>query len=116
MEKKQKGEQIQIVDPANYPQKPARPNRPLIIIGGIFGGFLLAFAFAFALENLQLSFKRADELETYIDIPVLASVPAIATRGRLLQLRRAQSVLILASVATVIVGVVCIRMFAPMFF
>ena len=116
MEKKQKGEQFQIVDPANYPQKPARPNRALIMIGGVFGGLVVAFALAFALENLQLSFKRPDEFQGYIDIPVLAAVPAIATRGRLLQRRRAQGVLILASVATLVVGVVCIRMVAPLFF
>jgi polysaccharide chain length determinant protein (PEP-CTERM system associated) len=116
MEKKQKGEQIQIVDPANYPQKPVRPNRPLVILIGVVGALVGAFALAFALENLQLSFKRPDEFEGYIDIPVLAAVPAIATRGRLLQRRRAQGILVLASVATLVVGVLCIRMFAPLFF
>ena len=116
MEKKQKGEQIQIVDPANYPQKPVRPNRPLIILIGVVGALGAAFALAFALENLQLSFKRPDEFEGYLDIPVLAAVPSIATRGRLLQRRRAQGALILASAATLVVGLLCIRMFAPLFF
>jgi protein tyrosine kinase modulator len=116
MEKKQKGEQIQIVDPANYPQRPVRPNRPFVMLIGALGGLVGAFALAFGLENLQLSFKRPDELQGYIDIPVLAAVPAIATRGRLLQRRRAQGALVLASVATLVIGVVCIRMFAPLFF
>ena len=38
MEKKQKGEQFQILDPANFPVKPARPNRLLIILMGFIAG------------------------------------------------------------------------------
>jgi polysaccharide chain length determinant protein (PEP-CTERM system associated) len=116
MEKKQKGEQFQIVDPANYPQKPARPNRPIIILAGLFLGLIAAFGLAFALENLQLAFKRADEFEAYLDIPVLVTIPAIATRGRILQRRRSQRALVLASVAALLIGVICIRVFGPSFF
>src|SRR6185503_10281200 len=35
LEKRQKGEQFRILDPANLPSKPEKPNRPLIILFGI---------------------------------------------------------------------------------
>ena len=35
MEKKQKGEQFQILDPANFPVKPIRPNRLIDYFDGI---------------------------------------------------------------------------------
>ena len=33
LESKQKGSQFQIVDPANYPLVPAKPNKPLVLLG-----------------------------------------------------------------------------------
>jgi uncharacterized protein involved in exopolysaccharide biosynthesis len=39
LEKKQQSEQFRILDPANLPTEPARPNRPLVVsIGGALGG------------------------------------------------------------------------------
>src|SRR4029079_6734969 len=50
LEKRQKGEQFRILDPANLPSKPEKPNRPLIILFGILGGCGLGVGLAFGLE------------------------------------------------------------------
>ena len=116
MEKKQKGEQFQIIDPANFPVKPFRPNRQRIILVGLLIGLASGFGLAFLCETLDRSFKHSDDLAGYVNLPVLATLPAIMTRGTLLDERRSQSILVLASIGTLVVGLFCVRQFGPMYF
>ena len=116
MEKKQKGEQFQIVDPANFPLKPIRPNRPMVVLLGLLAGLAGGVGVAFLWDNLDTSFKRSEELAGFIDIPVLVTIPTLVTRGNILDQRRAQGVVIFASIATLIVGIICVRVFGPMYF
>lgn len=116
MEKKQKGEQFQILDPANFPLKPIRPNRPLIVLGGLFAGIVAGVALAFLWDNLDTSFKRSDEINNYVNVPLLATIPALTTRGSVLEQRRTQGLLVLASIGTLAVGLVCVRILGPMYF
>jgi polysaccharide chain length determinant protein (PEP-CTERM system associated) len=116
MEKKQKGEQFQILDPANYPFKALRPNRPMIILIGVLAGLGGGFGLAFLLENLDTSFKRGDEINSYVDVPLLATLPSVITRGSVLEQRRSQGLLALACLAVLVVGVVCLRTLGPIYF
>jgi polysaccharide chain length determinant protein (PEP-CTERM system associated) len=116
MEKKQKGEQFQILDPANYPLKPVRPNRPMILLFGLVAGLGGGIGLAFLWDTLDTSFKRSDELAGYVNIPLLATIPALVTRGTVLDERRTQGMLIFASIAVLAVGLVCVRLFGPRFF
>jgi polysaccharide chain length determinant protein (PEP-CTERM system associated) len=116
MEKKQKGEQFQILDPANFPVKPFKPNRQRIILMGLLGGLAAGFGLAFLWETLDRSFKHSEELNGYIDLPVLATLPAIMTRGAVLDERRAHGLLVLASIGILVVGLVCVRQFGPIYF
>jgi polysaccharide chain length determinant protein (PEP-CTERM system associated) len=116
MEKKQKGEQFQILDPANYPLKPVRPNRPMIILFGLIAGLAGGVGLAFVWDTLDTSFKRSDELAGYVNIPLLATIPALVTRGTVLDERRTQGMLVAASVAVLAVGIVCVQLFGPRFF
>jgi hypothetical protein len=116
MEKKQKGEQFQILDPANYPLKPVRPNRPMILLFGLVAGLGGGIGLAFLWDTLDTSFKRSDELAGYVNIPLLATIPALITRGTVLDERRTQGMLIFASIAVLAVGLVCVRLFGPRFF
>ena len=116
MEKKQKGEQFQILDPANYPLKPVRPNRALILGFGLLAGLGGGVGLAFLWDTLDTSFKRSDELAGYVNIPLLATIPALVTRGTVLEERRTQGILVCASIAVLTVGIVCVRLFGPRFF
>ena len=116
MEKTQKGEQFQIVDRANFPVKPVSPDRRMIVILvglliGLGGGFGLAFAWDF----LDTSFRVSEEIRTFVDVPLLATIPALVTRGSVLERRRAQRLLVLTSIGALAVGVVCIRILGPMY-
>ena len=116
MEKKQKGEQFQIIDPANFPVKPFKPNRQRLVLFGLLAGLAGGFGLAFLFETLDRSFKHSEDLTGYIDLPVLATLPAILTRGNLLDERRTQSLVVLASIGTLVVGLFCVRQFGPMYF
>jgi polysaccharide chain length determinant protein (PEP-CTERM system associated) len=116
MEKKLKGEQFQILDPANFPLKPVRPDRRMIVLVGLLAGLAGGVALAFLLDNLDTSFKRSEEISTYVNVPLLATLPAVITRGSVLEQRRAQGLLVLASIGTLALGVVCVRILGPMYF
>jgi uncharacterized protein involved in exopolysaccharide biosynthesis len=79
MEQDQQGVQFAILDPAVVPDKPASPNRFRILLGGLalsvgmaLGGIVLA-------ERLDTSFHAVDDLREFTRVPVLASIPRIAT-------------------------------------
>jgi polysaccharide chain length determinant protein (PEP-CTERM system associated) len=116
MEKKQKGEQFQILDPANFPLKPVRPNRPLILLIGLLAGLGGGFGLAFLWDNLDTSFKRSEDVNAYVNVPLLATIPALVTRSSVLEQRRSQGVFVLASLGVLIVGVLCLSTFGPMYF
>ena len=116
MEKKQKGEQFQVLDPANFPLKPVRPNRQMIVLLALLAGLGAGVGLALVWDNLDTSFKGSNELEAYVNIPLLATIPASLTRGSVLDQRRAQGLLVFASIGVLTVGVICIRLFGPMYF
>jgi len=115
MEKKQKAEQFQVIDAANLPVKPVRPNRSRILLIGLLAGLGGGLAIAYMLEMLNNSFKSGDELSDYVNIPLLASIPAITTRGTVLHKRREQALLVLMSVAGLAVGLLGIRLYVQYF-
>jgi polysaccharide chain length determinant protein (PEP-CTERM system associated) len=77
LERKQEGEQFSVLDPANLPDKPSFPNRPLFALGGLAGGLALGVGISFFLEMKDSSFKTERDVEFALHLPVLAMVPAI---------------------------------------
>ena len=116
MEKKLKAEQFQVLDPANRPLNPIRPNRMMIVLVGLCAGLAGGVGLAFLLDNLNTSFKRSEDINSYVNVPLLATIPTLITRGTVLEQRRAQGLLVLASIGTLAVGIVCVRIFGPMYF
>ncbi|CUS36589.1 putative Lipopolysaccharide biosynthesis protein [Candidatus Nitrospira nitrosa] len=79
LEKRQQGEQIRVMDPANLPQKAEKPNRLAIMIFGFIGGGGLGIALALGIDQLNPTFKRREEVELLPGIQVLASIPEFLT-------------------------------------
>ena len=66
-----------VLDPANLPDKPSFPNRPLFAVGGLGGGLALGLGIAFLLEMKDSSLKTERDVEFALRLPVLAMIPEI---------------------------------------
>ena len=81
LERRQKGEQFKVVDPARIPEKPFSPNIPRNLLFGLLLGMGLGFGMAFFREQMDRSFKDAEDLETALGFRVLANIPKIEKKA-----------------------------------
>ncbi len=79
MEQGQQGVQFAILDPAVVPDEPASPSRFRILLVGLVIAVGLALGTIALAERLDTSFHAVDDLREFTRVPVLASIPRIAT-------------------------------------
>ena len=92
VERRQLGEQFNILEPAFAATKPSSPNRLLIILMGLVAGLAIGVSAAVLSEATDSSFRAVREVQTAFAIPVLAAIPRIvlesdraATRRKLVR-------------------------------
>ena len=74
LEKRQKGEQFQILDPANLPESPFVPNRPKVFGIALVAALLIGFGGAIGLEAIDPAVRGLKEFRHFTEIPVLAVI------------------------------------------
>ncbi len=79
MEKKQKGEQFRVLDPARIPQSPVSPDMRKLFLMVMAAGVGIGGGLIFLLEFLNSSFKEPEEIEAFLNIPVIATFPTIVS-------------------------------------
>ena len=79
LEMRQKGDQYQILDPANLPIKPFKPGYLKIFGLAFIMATALGFGGAIGLEKMDLSLRGATDFKHYFDLPILASIPILGT-------------------------------------
>jgi polysaccharide chain length determinant protein (PEP-CTERM system associated) len=77
MEKKQKGEQFQIIDSATLPEKPISPNMKMLFLLTLVAGPNIGLGLIFLMEYFNTSFRNPEDLESYLDLSVLATLPIV---------------------------------------
>ncbi|TRD12512.1 chain-length determining protein [Erythrobacter insulae] len=78
-----------LIDPPIVPQKPAAPNRPLLLLGVLIVGLGAGAAVAYGLGQLKSSFATPQKLERTFDMPVIGSISlTMSETARALQRRR----------------------------
>lgn len=82
LERRQKGEQFRVVDPARVPEKPAQPDVPKVLLLGLIGGLACGFGGIFAREQLDRSFHDPEDIEATLGFRVLASIPRITSKAQ----------------------------------
>ncbi len=75
LERKQQGEQFKILDPARVPENPIKPDRNRILLIGAVIGLMAGFGLAWFRESLDRSFHTVSDVESFLEIPVLATIP-----------------------------------------
>ena len=66
-----------VIEPARVPLSPIWPDKKKILVMGLALGLVLGGAVVFGVEMLDRSFKRVEDIEDELDLPVLATIPKI---------------------------------------
>ena len=97
LEKRQKGEQFRILDPANLPIIPYTPDRrQIILLGSLLSGAVGA-GLIFLLEYLYPYFRKPEDLQATLGLPVMVTIPRNnmtrkAKHGRLVAVEEPDSI------------------------
>jgi polysaccharide biosynthesis transport protein len=117
LEVRQKGEKFSILDPAQPPASPSRPNRKMLNAGGSLAGLGLGLFLALATEFLGMSITSADHLIAATGLPVLEVIPLIETRvDRLARRKRMFVAAASGAAAAAGVGAILAYHFRSLFF
>lgn len=82
LEKRQKGEQFKILDPANLPSKPFNSDVKKVVFIGSALGLGIGFGLVFLLEYIDGSFRKPEDVYATLGLPVLTSIPKLEIEGR----------------------------------
>jgi polysaccharide chain length determinant protein (PEP-CTERM system associated) len=88
MEKKQKGEQFRVIDPAKLPTRPVKPDFQKIVLAVLALGVGLGCGLAYVKEMLDTSYKNPEEIEKELKLPILVSVPYRRTADEIKAMKR----------------------------
>jgi polysaccharide chain length determinant protein (PEP-CTERM system associated) len=88
LERKQKGEQFRILDPANVPIRPFKPDIRRILLMTVGLGFALGCGLAYLRETMDTSFRRPEDVEEVLQIPIIASLPFTLNAKELRRIKR----------------------------
>jgi uncharacterized protein involved in exopolysaccharide biosynthesis len=100
------GETLQVVDPANLPQKPVAPKRAMLILMGVGLGLLVGLIFAAAFEVPRLmTIQTSSDAEHYTGLPLLVTVPEMLTPQESRRLTQRRLLLTAAGIILTIVSI-----------
>ena len=66
---------VTVISPATLPHKPVKPQKGLSILVACIIGLLGGFGLAFVMELMDHSMRTSEDVEHYLDLPVLACIP-----------------------------------------
>jgi polysaccharide chain length determinant protein (PEP-CTERM system associated) len=81
LERTQRGEQFEVVDPAEVPEEPYLPNVKKAVPAAFGLGLILALGLAFALDFIDNSFTSVEQTERLSKFPVLVVMPRLDTEA-----------------------------------
>ena len=79
MATEQRAERLSLVEPANLPDRPFSPNRPLLIAAGAAAGLALGLLLALGVEFVNRPVRSPRQLEQ-LDVPVIGLVPLLKSK------------------------------------
>lgn len=66
---------VSVISPATLPRRPVRPQKGLYIFVACIIGLVGGFGLAFAMEYMDHSLRTSEDVEHYLNLPVLACIP-----------------------------------------
>ena len=77
LEEKQKGEQFKVLEPADLPTRPSKPNRLKVLGLALLASLVIGAGGPFALELLDPTLRGSAEFKSFFDVPILAVLPVL---------------------------------------
>lgn len=68
---------VQIIDQAEVPRNPIKPNEKLNILIAAVLGVMVGLGVVFLMEYLDNTFKSASDVERHLDLPIIGVIPLI---------------------------------------
>ncbi len=81
LEQRQKGETFRVIEAAALPERPAGPNRIRLLLVGIALALGAAGVAVILAEQVDTSYRRAEEVRATAGVPVLSTIPRIVTEA-----------------------------------
>ena len=81
LERRQKGEQFKVIDPARVPEKPMQAKVFKVLLFGLLAAMGSGLGMAFVREQMDRSFRDAEDLEATMEFKVLANIPKIQKKA-----------------------------------
>jgi len=72
---------VSVINPPFVNLTPVSPNKKLNMAIGVFLGLFLAIVVVFLLENLDVSISTIEDIENFLNLPVLGLIPHIASES-----------------------------------
>jgi capsular polysaccharide biosynthesis protein len=69
-----------MVSQAIPPQLPSTPKREIIVLAALLGGLVIGVALAFLLEYRNRGVRGVEDVEDFIGVKVLATIPRVSGR------------------------------------
>lgn len=70
-----KVQNVQIVDKAEVPAKPVKPNKKMNVAIAVVLGMMLGFGVVFLMEYLDNTIKTPEDVEKHLGLPVIGTIP-----------------------------------------
>lgn len=104
---------VRLVDTPMMPEKPVKPNRPVVIALALLAGLFLSIVYAFFRKSLTGAVDSPEKVEAIAGVPVYATIPHSKKQRELYQQVNAkhQKVPLLANVSSTDVAVESLRNF-----
>ena len=104
---------VRLIDAPMLPEKPVKPNRPVILALAVLGGLFLGVLVAFFRKSLYGGIDTPEQVERAIGVPVYATIPHSKRQKELYQQVNAkqQRVPLLAAVASEDAAIESLRSF-----
>ena len=84
MESENKGERLSVADPPVVPDTPSWPNRPVVIVGGVFAGLAIGLGLSLLVELLFRPVRGTESLRHATGRPPLVVIPLLDRKPSLL--------------------------------
>ncbi len=77
LETERKGERFTLIEPPLSPESPISPNRPVLLLLGLFASLVLAGGAGFSLDALNPAVRGPMDLTRLVEVAPLAAIPRI---------------------------------------